>query len=204
MTTQQLNLLAVVAIAACWGAFALTWLAGAIYYESRARQERTRTWLGSTTWIGVIIVTVVTTAVPRADWHSLAVHAPWIRILGLAVLLAATALTLWARLALGAMWSAAPAVKQEHELRISGPYGVTRHPIYTGLLAMLLGSGLLAGGGRWILAFPVFLILLQFKIHLEERLMLAEFPADYPRYRQRVPQLVPGLRLVSRYGADSG
>ena len=25
--------------------------------------------------------------------------------------------------------------------------------------------------------------------------MLAEFPDDYPRYRQRVPQLVPGLRM---------
>ncbi len=25
--------------------------------------------------------------------------------------------------------------------------------------------------------------------------MLAEFPGDYPRYRQRVPQLVPGLRM---------
>jgi hypothetical protein len=31
-----------------------------------------------------------------------------------------------------------------------------------------------------------------------ERLMLAEFPDDYPRYRQRVPQLVPGLRLAGR------
>jgi protein-S-isoprenylcysteine O-methyltransferase Ste14 len=32
----------------------------------------------------------------------------------------------------------------------------------------------------------------------EERLMQAEFPGDYPRYRQRVPQLVPGLKLLSR------
>ncbi len=44
-----------------------------------------------------------------------AVHPPpWIRILGLAILLAATAFTLWARLALGTMWSGAPTVKQEH------------------------------------------------------------------------------------------
>ena len=28
--------------------------------------------------------------------------------------------------------------------------------------------------------------------------MLAEFPDDYPRYCQRVPKLVPGLRLVTR------
>ena len=97
-------------------------------------------------------------------------------------------LTLWARLALGAMWTAAPTVKQEHQLRTSGPYAITRHPIYIGLLGMLLGSGLLAGAGRWILYFPIYFVFLQFKMHAEERLMLAEFPEDYPRYRQRVPQ----------------
>jgi hypothetical protein len=52
-----------------------------------------------------------------------------------------------------------------------------------------------SGGGRWIVAFPVFLLLVEIKLHIEERLMLAEFPDDYPRYRKRVPQLVPGLRL---------
>ncbi|HEY2687005.1 MAG TPA: isoprenylcysteine carboxylmethyltransferase family protein [Streptosporangiaceae bacterium] len=123
-------------------------------------------------------------------------HASWVRLLRLAILLAATALTLWARLALGAMWTAAPTVKQEHQLRTSGPYAITRHPIYTGLLGMFLGSGLLAGAGRWILYFPIYLVLLQFKIHTEERLMMAEFPDTYPRYRQRVPQLVPGMRLI--------
>ncbi len=197
MTTQQLNLLAVISIAACWVAVVLGWLAGAIYYQSREPAERTRASYLSPLWITTIIVVVVSAAVPRADWVPLEVHAPGIRLLGLAVLLAATALTLWARLALGAMWSAAPTVKQEHQLRTSGPYAITRHPIYTGLLGMLLGSGLLAGSGRWILYFPVYLVLLQFKIHTEERLMLAEFPDDYPRYRQRVPQLAPGLRLIS-------
>jgi protein-S-isoprenylcysteine O-methyltransferase Ste14 len=63
---------------------------------------------------------------------------------------------------------------------------------------MFLGCLLVAGGGRWIVPFPVFLVLLEIKLHIEERLMQAEFPDDYPRYRQRVPQLVPGLKLISR------
>jgi len=203
MTMQQLNLLAAVSLAACWGAFALAWLAGAIYYESQAPEERTRAWFGSAMPIGGVIVAAVAIAVPKAEWHSLAVHTPWLRILGLAILLAATAFTIWARVALGTMWSAAPTVKQQHKLRTSGPYGVTRHPIYTGMLGMMLGSALLAGG-RWILPFPIFLVLLEIKIHVEERLMLAEFPDDYPHYRQRVPELVPGLRLVSRRRVPSG
>jgi protein-S-isoprenylcysteine O-methyltransferase Ste14 len=196
MMMQDLNLLAAVGLVTCWGAVALAWLAGAIYYESRAPAERTRAWYASPEWITTLVVVTAAAAVPRADWRSLTFYAPPVRILGLAILLAATALTIWARLALGAMWSAAPAVKQEHKLRTGGPYAVTRHPIYTGLLGMTLGSLLLAGAGRWIVAFPVYLAVLEFKIRIEERLMLAEFPDDYPRYRHRVPQLVPGLRLA--------
>jgi protein-S-isoprenylcysteine O-methyltransferase Ste14 len=204
MTTHEMNMIAVIGIVACWGALALAWLAGAIFYESQAPAERIRSgWLGTAASTGLAISFVAGLAVPRADWQSVTWHAPAVRSLGLAILLAGTAFAIWARLALGVMWSAAPTVKEEHELRTSGPYAITRHPIYTGMISMLLGSALLAGAGPWIISVPVFLVLLQFKIRVEERLMLAEFPDDYPHYRERVPQLVPGLRLVSRRPAAS-
>jgi protein-S-isoprenylcysteine O-methyltransferase Ste14 len=196
MTTQQMNLLAVISIAVCWCAFVATWAVAANYNEGRAPAERTRSWFGTAVLPGSIMVAAISFAAPRADWRSLTFYVPSVRILGLVVLLAGTAFTIWARLALGVMWSAAPTVKDRHELRTSGPYGITRHPIYTGLLAMLLGSVLVAGGGRLIAAFPVFLMLVEIKIRIEERLMLGEFPDDYPRYRQQVPQLVPGLHLT--------
>jgi protein-S-isoprenylcysteine O-methyltransferase Ste14 len=204
VTLQQLDLLAGVSIVVCWCAFAATWLAAENHNVGRAPQERTRSWFGTAVTPGLIIVVVVNLAVPKAEWRSLTFYAPPVRILGLVLLLAATAFTIWARLALGTMWSGAPAVKQEHQLRTSGPYSVTRHPIYTGMLGMLLGCLLVTGGGRWIVPFPVFLVLLEIKLHIEERLMRAEFPDDYPRYRQRVPQLVPGLKLISRHRIATG
>jgi protein-S-isoprenylcysteine O-methyltransferase Ste14 len=204
MTTQPLTLLAVIGLVACWSAVALAWLGGAIYYESRSPAERTRRSFVSPTVISTVVMVLLLATVPRADWLSLEVQVAWIRIMGLVILLAATALTVWARLALGAMWSAAPVVKQEHKLCTSGPYAITRHPIYTGLLGMLMGSMLLAGGGRWIVPFAVYLVGFEFKIRIEERLMLAEFPNDYPRYRRLVPRLVPGLRLIGTHRVVSG
>jgi len=198
------NVMAAVSIAVCWLAFAAVWLIAADYNESRAPAQRRRSWYGTGAIPVVIISTVIRLAVPRTDWRSVTFYAPWARFLGLVILLAATALTLWARFVLGLMWSAVPAVKEGHQLRTSGPYAITRHPIYTGLLGMLLGSLLVAGGGWWIVPFPVALILIEFKIRIEERFMTAEFPEEYPRYRKRVPQLVPGLRLFSGRRAVTG
>ena len=116
----------------------------------------------------------------------------WVRVLGLAVLAASTVFTLWARFSLGTSWSVAPKVHGDHQLRIHGPYAVTRHPIYTGVLGMLLGATLLSGIGQWIVLFPVGLILFEVKIRMEEHLMLAAFPADYPilDVRARRPQAI--------------
>jgi protein-S-isoprenylcysteine O-methyltransferase Ste14 len=134
----------------------------------------------------------------------LAVEAVWVRVLGLAVLVASTVFTLWARFSLGTSWSMAPKVTGDHQLRTRGPYAVTRHPIYTGLLGMLLGATLLSGIGQWVVLFPACLIVLEVKIRMEERLMVVTFPEEYLRYRRRVPQLIPGIYLLrQRHSASS-
>jgi protein-S-isoprenylcysteine O-methyltransferase Ste14 len=209
------HVLAAVAIAVCVGVVVVVWVAGALYNAfrsphsaSHAPRERPRSQPGMTAGdgglIGVAVVGVGLAIVGRSHFDGLAVGALWVRVLGLAVLVASTVLTLWARFSLGTMWSAAPKVKGDHQLRTRGPYAVTRHPIYTGVLGMLLGATLLSGIGQWIVLFPVGLILFEVKIRMEERLMVATFPEEYPRYRRRVPQLVPGLYVLrQRHSASS-
>ena len=65
----------------------------------------------------------------------------------------------------------------------AGPYAVTRHPIYTGLVGMLLGTALLAGLGQWIALLVVGLIVAELKIHMEEDLLVSVFGEEYRRYR---------------------
>lgn len=192
-----------VGIAVCVGAVVAVWVAGALYNAlhslhngSHAPRERIPSPPGSTALIVVAVVCAGLAVVSRSHFDTLAVEALWARILGLAVLVASTVFTLWARFSLGTSWSVTPQVQGDHQLRSHGPYAVTRHPIYTGVLGMLLGATLLSGIGQWIVLFPVGLILFEVKIRLEEHLMLATFPEDYPRYRRQVPQLVPGLFIL--------
>ena len=203
-------MLAAVGIAVCVGVVVVVWVAGALYNAfhsphsaSYVPRERTRSQPRSTALIVAAVVCAGLAVVGRSHFDGLVVGGLWVRILGLAVLVASTVFTLWARFSLGTMWSVAPKVKGDHQLRTHGPYAVTRHPIYSGVLGMLLGATLLSGIGQWIVLFPVGLVLFEIKIRLEERLMVATFPDEYPRYRRQVPQLVPGLYLLRQRNAAS-
>jgi protein-S-isoprenylcysteine O-methyltransferase Ste14 len=205
------HVLAGVGIAVCVGVVVVVWVTGALYNAfhtlhnaSNARSERTRSQPGSTAFIVVAVVCAGLAIVGRSNFDGLAVRASWVQVLGLTVLVASTVFTLWARFSLGTSWSIAPKVQGDHRLRTHGPYAVTRHPIYTGVLGMLFGATLLSGIGQWIVLFPVGLVLFEVKIRMEEHLMLATFPDEYPRYRRQVPQLVPGLYVLrQRHSASS-
>ena len=99
---------------------------------------------------------------------------------------------IWARRILGANWSAAPTIKENHELVTAGPYEFVRHPIYTGLLLALFGSVVLARGRvRDLVAFALAVVLLWMKLKIEERLMKTAFPDTYPAYKRRTKALIP-------------
>jgi protein-S-isoprenylcysteine O-methyltransferase Ste14 len=135
----------------------------------------------------------------RHDLRRVTDHSWSIELPGLVLLVASAAFTIWARLKLGRMWSPSPNVLQEdHELRTDGPYAITRHPIYTGLAGMLLGTVLLNGLGVSLGLLVLGGVFLAIRIPIEERLMNKTFPEAYARYRERVPRLVPGLQLLRR------
>src|ERR1700740_1645867 len=53
--------------------------------------------------------------------------------------------TWWARIHLGRFWSNAITHKEDHKVIDTGPYGVVRHPIYTGLIIAILANGIAVG-----------------------------------------------------------
>jgi protein-S-isoprenylcysteine O-methyltransferase Ste14 len=110
---------------------------------------------------------------------------------GVVLCVAGLSFCIWARAILGRNWSGTVTLKEGHELIERGPYRLVRHPIYTGLLAMFLGTvvvlGHVAGIAGLVLVFVSFWI----KLRDEERIMLKQFPDQYAAYQQRVKRIIP-------------
>lgn len=190
------DVITAVALAACWGAVIGVWCAGALFIILRAPRDRIRDRSGNAALIAATALCGIVVLATRDYWSALELDIVWVRAAGLGVLVISTIFALWARFSLGTAWSVAPEVEGDRRLHTTGPYALTRHPIYTGLLGMILGSAALTSSGQVIVLAPVALVLFMVKIHFEERLLTATYPEEYARYRRRVPRLVPGLSLV--------
>jgi protein-S-isoprenylcysteine O-methyltransferase Ste14 len=119
--------------------------------------------------------------------------AAWLPALGWLLTLAGLVLACWARYVLGRNWSATVQLKQDHELVTDGPYRRIRHPIYTGILLGVLGSGLAIGDLRGLLALLLVGGGFWLKLRHEEAWMRERFGAAYEAYMRRSWALVPGV-----------
>ena len=98
----------------------------------------------------------------------------------------------WARIHLGRLWSAFVTRKADHHIIDTGPYGVVRHPIYTGII--LAAFALAIDKGTVFAIAGAFLASLGFwvKARLEEGFLREQLgAAAYDTYRRRVPMLLP-------------
>ncbi|MFJ9537586.1 methyltransferase family protein [Streptomyces sp. NPDC101225] len=191
----------VVLIGVCFVVFAVAWLTGAVYFGVKSRhglpgwtrglrrELPRRIPLVAGAWIFAALIRHV-----QDFWHHLQYWQPEIALLGGLLAVVSTALLLWARWVLGTMWASVPMVQEHHELRTDGPYGLVRHPIYTGLLGLLVGAMLACGFGVWTACVAVAVPWLLRRVRKEDELMAHQFGAAYDAYRADVPALLPRLR----------
>ncbi|HEY3639234.1 MAG TPA: isoprenylcysteine carboxylmethyltransferase family protein [Rhizomicrobium sp.] len=98
----------------------------------------------------------------------------------------------WARLHLGKLWSGWVTKKEGHRVIDTGPYGIVRHPIYTGVIVSAFATAavkatILAFAGAAIMTLGFWI-----KARLEENFLREQLgAASYDSYRRRVPMLVP-------------
>jgi protein-S-isoprenylcysteine O-methyltransferase Ste14 len=113
-------------------------------------------------------------------------------IVGGLLLCAGLALGLAGLFALGRNLTPLITPKEGSVLLEEGPYRLVRHPIYSGLLQMAFGWGLVRGGWLTLLYALLLLILFDRKARREEQILRATFPG-YAAYARRVRRLIPHI-----------
>ena len=95
---------------------------------------------------------------------------------------------------LGKQWALPARLVEGHKLVTAGPYAYVRNPIYTGMLGMLIATGLAME--HWIAliaAIVIFSLGMMIRVRTEEKLLRAAFGAEFEEYAKRVPAVVPGI-----------
>ena len=176
-----------------WLALGILWLVMALTAKRTARTQSPGSRILQIT-PEILAFTLLFARVPWPQWlrwrfvpeSSIAIA--WA---GLALTAAGIGFAIWARLFLGRNWSGRVTVKERHELIQTGPYSIVRHPIYSGFLLAILGTALVQGQLRSLLALPIAALGWGFKLRLEESFMAQQFGNAYLDYKRRVKALVP-------------
>src|SRR5262249_11016722 len=154
---------------AVWLLWALTWFVFARNVKATVRRQAAVPRLlnvalllcaGALLWAARIPVPWLTERfLPVSQWTFWAA-------LGAVLTLVGLLFTVWARIYIGRNWSGVVTIKADHELVTGGPYGLVRHPIYSGLALAFVGSALAVGEWRGVLAVMLALIAIVHRIRV--------------------------------------
>ena len=185
-------------MAACWIIFLLYWFISA---QSVKSVQETRGWLGGNWYpilymIGFLLMANLRflgrIGIPTKTLAiSLLPHTILVNVVIVISLIGGLIIAISARRRLAGNWSNVVALKKNHELITSGLYQYVRHPIYTGMLLMFLGTALSFGTLGAMIGFLVILVGIWFKLRQEEMLMTEHFADKYTSYKKHTKTLLP-------------
>ena len=87
-------------------------------------------------------------------------------------------------------WSLAASVREGQRLVTSGPYRLVRHPMYSSMTGIMLGSGLLTDNYLIVAATIVVAMVYYLRARREEALLRQEFP-EFEQYASKVAMFIP-------------
>ena len=114
-------------------------------------------------------------------------HGPAFRSVGVLVLLGVVAIDLWSVLTLRAAHTTVLPMRKSTNLVTTGPFGLSRNPIYIANILLLLALALILGNAWFVVFAATTAVGMQkFAVEREELHLLAVFGAEYEAYCRRV------------------
>jgi len=174
----------------CWIVFVCYWAFSAT--EAKKSKRLNARWFGFRLLLIIILVIYFETSfsVRFGTFHFSATASPILSAIGALLCGAGIALAIWARYHLGKNWGMPMTRREEPELVTSGPYAYIRHPIYTGVIVAIIGSGFASGAG-WLMVCVLYAGYFIVSAFVEEKTLSAEFPQQYKEYKKHTKMLIP-------------
>lgn len=109
------------------------------------------------------------------------------RFLGAVPVAAGIWFNLWADFAFKKFKTTVKPFEQSNSLIISGPFKITRHPMYVGMVFALLGLFVVLGSLSPVVMVPVFIVVITVRFIVpEERDLERQFGEEFLRYKRKV------------------
>jgi len=182
--------------------YGLAWASAALYWAAPAKAAQS----GEFRWYRALRLLVLAATFALLFWDATGIgflgkrflpSALVFGLLGFALALIGMAITIWARAVLGQFWSDRVIVQTDHQLVRTGPYAYMRHPIYSGVLLGVLGTALVLGQWRGLLAFVLLLTNYWIKAKREEQILSSRFSKEFCEHQSRAGFLLPRFRAPS-------
>ena len=152
--------------------------------ENRDRFSLKMLMIGSmlTLWIGIGLAFG-----ERGAMHSVPLQVAGLIVMGIGIAVRSTAIV-----QLGRFHTPNVAIREDHQLKVTGLYRLVRHPSYLGALIAYLGFSLALGNWLSVLVIMgVMPCLYGYRIREEDAAMLAAFGDAYRAYCVRTRRLIP-------------
>ncbi len=143
----------------------------------------------------ILLMCVVSVVVPVTDWayfKGAGADSNVFTYLGAAMIITGLAFRAWSVSTLGKYFTATVQIIDDHKLIRTGPYGIVRHPSYTGaFLALTAGGVILESLIGFIISCMAMFTAYYVRIKIEEKELVSRFGDDYVAYQQDTKMIIP-------------
>ena len=181
-----------------WVVFLLYWGISAII---------TKPTKGNRNWAAVILMVIAAVglylllrhvSIPKNINNPLWQRKLPLSIVAVALVLMGLFILIWARSSLGTNWNANFETKEWQVLVQKGPYAKVRHPMYSGLVTMVLGSAIAYGRMLGVVILAVFIAGFCIKALQEESILIKRYGSAYEEYKSKTKAFIPYIQAVEK------
>jgi protein-S-isoprenylcysteine O-methyltransferase Ste14 len=156
--------------------------------EARKVDKGSLALLLTCTAAGLAVLGVAPSIFPAAAIHPAAAAFA----IGIVVYLAGFAMRRWSEMTLGRYFTFTVMTSADQPVVTKGPYGIVRHPGYTGVVLVVIGAGAVTGNWVGLVGWTILVVLpLLYRIRIEETALVAALGDSYRSYAAHHKRLVP-------------